>query len=90
MTLTCAQGANGEVTWGLLGGSVIEDYFENAEEEKFRHIAEEAYKHSEQDTQPSGSIYHMIKNRLEASTIIPVLIIIINQRARLHRVEVQA
>ena len=30
------QGENKEVTWGLLGGSVIENYFEDAEEEKFR------------------------------------------------------
>ena len=30
------QGENNEVTWGLLGGSVIENYFEDAEEEKFR------------------------------------------------------
>ena len=32
------QGENQEVTWGLLGGSVIENYFEDAEEEKFRLI----------------------------------------------------
>jgi len=56
------KGENNEVTWGLLGGSVIENYFEDAEEEKFRHIAEQAVKHSEADTVPSGSIYHMIKN----------------------------
>ena len=78
------QGENKEVTWGLLGGSVIENYFEDAEEEKFRsstdvhiqtadghqvvklwvianecivnarHIAEQAVKHSEADTVPSG------------------------------------
>ena len=30
------KGENKEVTWGLLGGSVIENYFEDAEEEKFR------------------------------------------------------
>ena len=30
------QGENQEVTWGLLGGSVIENYFEDPEEEKFR------------------------------------------------------
>ena len=74
------QGENNEVTWGLLGGSVIENYFEDAEEEKFRsstnvhirwspscqivvdlqcfvnarHIAEQAVKHSEADTVPSG------------------------------------
>ena len=33
-----SQGENKEVTWGLLGGSVIENYFEDAEEEKFRFI----------------------------------------------------
>ena len=66
------QGENQEVTWGLLGGSVIENYFEDAEEEKFRltlqlrnqlhwrllllvrHIAEQAVKHNEADTVPSG------------------------------------
>ena len=73
-----SQGENKEVTWGLLGGSVIENYFEDAEEEKFRftseihlfeklfffynnvnaflfrHIAEQAVKHKEADTVPSG------------------------------------
>ena len=37
VTIACLiQGENQEVTWGLLGGSVIENYFEDAEEEKFR------------------------------------------------------
>ena len=35
-TASLLQGENQEVTWGLLGGSVIENYFEDAEEEKFR------------------------------------------------------
>jgi hypothetical protein len=50
------------VTWGLLGGSVIENYLEGAQEEKFRHIAEQAVQHNEADTAPSGAIYHMIRN----------------------------
>ena len=71
-TASLLQGENQEVTWGLLGGSVIENYFEDAEEEKFRltlqlrnqlhwrllllvrHIAEQAVKHNEADTVPSG------------------------------------
>lgn len=57
------KGTDGEASWGLLGGSVIENYLQDAEEEKFQHIAELAVKHREEDTAPTGAIYQMIKSQ---------------------------
>merc|ERR1711892_198457 len=55
------RGTNEGITWGLLGGSVIESYLNEADEEKFQHLENLAVKHREPDAAPDGALYSMIK-----------------------------
>eukprot|EP00090_Calanus_glacialis_P014319 TRINITY_DN2308_c0_g1_i1.p1 TRINITY_DN2308_c0_g1~~TRINITY_DN2308_c0_g1_i1.p1 ORF type:complete len:839 (-),score=174.35 TRINITY_DN2308_c0_g1_i1:100-2616(-) len=49
------------ITWGLLGGSVIESYLSEAEDAKFQHLEDMSVKHVESDSIPGGSLFPMIK-----------------------------
>jgi len=55
------RGSDEGISWGLLGGSVIESYLNEAEDEKFQHLENQAVKHQEPDAAPDGALYAMIK-----------------------------
>lgn len=53
------KGRDEGVTWGLLGGSIIETYLKDADDEKFQELEESAIKHSEVDE----TLFAMIKQK---------------------------
>jgi len=55
------RGSNGENTWGLLAGSVIESYLEEAEDEKFQILEDLSVKHDAVESKPDGSLFSRIK-----------------------------
>lgn len=55
------RGNDDGIRWGLLGGSVIETYLNEAEDEKFQLLADLSVKHKETDARPGGSLFPMIK-----------------------------
>eukprot|EP00092_Neocalanus_flemingeri_P000465 GFUD01000495.1.p1 GENE.GFUD01000495.1~~GFUD01000495.1.p1 ORF type:complete len:837 (+),score=225.49 GFUD01000495.1:88-2598(+) len=57
------RGSDDGITWGLLGGSVIESYLNEAEDDKFQHLENMAVKHKDMDASPDGVLYSMIKQQ---------------------------
>jgi len=55
------RGGDGDNTWGLLGGSVIESYLEEAEDEKYQILEDLSTKHIDSDSNPDGPLFPMIK-----------------------------
>ena len=71
------KGQDEGITWGILGGSVIEQYlqvpeersinlhshtsFQNSDEVKFQNLAIGAQKHTSQETVADGNLYSLIK-----------------------------
>lgn len=55
------RGSNGVNTWGLLAGSVIESYLEEAEDEKYQILEDLSVKHTAIDSKPDGSLFAKIK-----------------------------
>merc|ERR1719500_806503 len=55
------KGAAEGITWGVLGGSVIEQYLQTSTEPKFRDIEEQAMTHTSDQIAADGSLYDQIK-----------------------------
>jgi len=55
------RGSSEGITWGLLGGSVIESYLYEAEDAKYQKLEDLSVKHKEVDTRPGGDLFPMIK-----------------------------